>query len=37
MAITPIDTPQPAARRRLRMPSVTTQIFIGLILGIVLG
>ncbi len=37
MAITPIDaTPSPPPRRS-RMPSVTTQIFIGLILGIVLG
>jgi proton glutamate symport protein len=37
MAITPLDAPKTAAPRRSWMPSVTTQIFIGLILGIVLG
>jgi proton glutamate symport protein len=37
MAITPVDTPQPAAPRRRWMPSLTTQIFLGLILGIALG
>jgi proton glutamate symport protein len=37
MAITPIETVPEPARKRSWIPSVTTQIFIGLILGIVLG
>jgi proton glutamate symport protein len=37
MDITTSDAQAPAARKRSWMPSVTTQIFIGLILGIVLG
>ncbi len=37
MAITPLDVAPAAAPRRSRMPSVTTQIFIGLVAGIVIG
>jgi len=37
MAITPPDAPQAPAPRRSRVPSVTTQIFIGLVVGILIG
>ncbi len=37
MAITSPDAPGIAAPRRSRMPSVTSQIFIGLVAGIVIG
>jgi proton glutamate symport protein len=37
MAIKPLDVAPAAAPRRSRMPSVTTQIFIGLVAGIIIG
>ena len=37
MAITPPDAPQAPAPRRSRVPSVTTQIFVGLVVGILIG
>ena len=37
MAIKPLDVAPAAAPRRSRMPSVTTQIFIGLVVGIIIG
>ncbi len=37
MAITPVDAPTARAPRRSWVPSVTTQIFIGLVVGIIIG
>ena len=37
MSIKPLDVTPAAASRRSRMPSLTTQIFIGLVVGILIG